>query len=499
MNAFIIERLANELGEKGKANSIIGKELYELFTTSQFDINLVFEPLALKISFFQGQAYFQSPQSDKLQKKNRLPVFKSLTGCRVREIIKYPFDRRFDIVFDDGQILVFYLYGKFSQITHYVNEEWQESFPVKSSCIERYEQKFYSLKERNLQDLKFLLPEEKESLAVLDFDNLSDDKKHRALIELKEGKFHKRLYLDKSSKKYTLDYSEKSEPIAHFDNVIDALDNHSRLYISHQVFHQTKAAHLGKLRKELNAISKKLKSAEKGIVELNRARGYKEKADLIMANMWQIEKGKKEMKLATFDGLGEVKIKLQEMLTPQANAERYYTKSKNESKQRVFTLKHLAKVKQNYLSKQEEIESFEKINNLKEIRKKAVYKSKQKEVRLPYRSIEVDGFEIRIGRGAKDNDELLRFHTSKTDLWLHAKDVSGSHVIIRNPADKLIPIGTIEKVASIAAFYSKAKSESLAAVIYTQRKYIRKPKGATPGLVKVDREEVVLVEPMSDV
>ena len=73
--------------------------------------------------------------------------------------------------------------------------------------------------------------------------------------------------------------------------------------------------------------------------------------------------------------------------------------------------------------------------------------------------------------------------------------MSGSHVIIRNPSGAKITLTTIEKVASIAAFYSKAKSEGLAAVIHTDRKYIRKPKGATPGLVKVDKEEVILVEP----
>jgi len=494
MNAFLIERLATEL-----RNQLQGKHIEGLFTTSQFDINLVFESLALKFSFFQGQAYLQTPEIHKLQKKNRLPVFRSLVGAKVQDVLTYPYDRRFDVVFTDGQILAFYLFGKFSQITHYAQNHWQETFPVKSSKVEEYETSEYELAGKNVEDLKLLSSSEKVELTAKDFDNQSDEEKAELLKKLKNKALNKRLFVNKTAKKYTLEYEEGTEPVAYFDNVLDALDNHSRLYISLQVFTQTKNAHLGQLRKELKALEKKLKSAEKRISELNRASGYKEKADLLMANMWQIQKGAKEVKLSSFDGEKELTIKLQEMLTPQANAERYYKKGKNESKQREFALKHLADIESNYLAKAEEIEAFEQLENLKEIRKKAEKKSVQKEVRVPYKSMQIDGFEIRIGKGAKDNDELLRYHTTKTDMWLHAKDVSGSHVIIRNPGNKRILPSTIEKVAAIAAFYSKAKSESLAAVIYTDRKYIRKPKGATPGLVKVDKEEVVLVEPKQSV
>lgn len=498
MNAFLIERIVDELGE-GKCNRLIGKRLCDLFTTSQFDINFVFDPLPLKVSFFQGQAYFQTPQLDNLQKKNRLPVFRSLLGNKVYEVVKYPYDRRFDIVFEDGQILVFYLYGKFSQITHYVDKTWQESFPVKSRRIDLYEQKISSPEGKMLSDLSFLQPKEKLALASKGFDSLNENVKLNMLSDFREEMVHKRLYLNKRSGKYTLDYSEEDEPIASFDNVLDALDNYSRLYISHQVFNQTRGSYLTKLRKELNTIGKKIKSAEKRIAELNRASSYKEKADLLMANLWQINKGETDVKLTSFDGAKEVPIKLNELLTPQANAERYYTKSKNESKQKEFALKYLEEVKLSHQKKEDEIEAFSKIESFKEIRKQVVKKTVQKEVRLPYRSMNIDGFEIRIGRGAKDNDELLRAYAAKTDLWLHAKDVSGSHVIIRNPSDRIIPVGTIENVACIAAYYSKAKSESLAAVIYTQRKYLRKPKGAAPGLVKVEKEKVILVEPTIDV
>ncbi|MDB9883449.1 NFACT RNA binding domain-containing protein, partial [Bacteroidia bacterium] len=164
-------------------------------------------------------------------------------------------------------------------------------------------------------------------------------------------------------------------------------------------------------------------------------------------------------------------------------------------KQRIYAQKHLDEVIQKVAQKEEEIRDFGELESLKEIRKVSETKSSQKQTRVPYRSTTIDGFEIRIGKGARDNDELLRSFTSRHDLWLHAKSVSGSHVIIYNPSKKDVPLNTIEKIAQIAAFYSKAKSEGMAAVIYTHRKYVRKPKGATPGLVKVDKEDVILVEP----
>jgi predicted ribosome quality control (RQC) complex YloA/Tae2 family protein len=80
-------------------------------------------------------------------------------------------------------------------------------------------------------------------------------------------------------------------------------------------------------------------------------------------------------------------------------------------------------------------------------------------------------------------------------LWLHARDVSGSHVIIRNPQNQTVPKHVIEQAASIAAYYSKRQTETLCPVIVTPKKYVRKTRDLLPGQVIVDREEVVIVRP----
>ena len=106
-----------------------------------------------------------------------------------------------------------------------------------------------------------------------------------------------------------------------------------------------------------------------------------------------------------------------------------------------------------------------------------------------------EGFEVLVGKSAKGNDEMLRNYAWKEDLWLHAKDVSGSHVLIKFKSGITFPKSVIERAAELAAYYSKNKNESLAAVIYTPSKYVRKVKGSAPGSVMVSKEDILLIPP----
>ena len=109
--------------------------------------------------------------------------------------------------------------------------------------------------------------------------------------------------------------------------------------------------------------------------------------------------------------------------------------------------------------------------------------------------ISSDGFEILVGKKAKDND-YLTFRTAKSlDLWMHAADYPGSHVVIRNPNRKEIPQRTLLEAAQLAAFYSQGKTQPKAAVHYTQKKFVNKPRGAAPGLVSLASFKTILVEP----
>jgi predicted ribosome quality control (RQC) complex YloA/Tae2 family protein len=111
------------------------------------------------------------------------------------------------------------------------------------------------------------------------------------------------------------------------------------------------------------------------------------------------------------------------------------------------------------------------------------------------RFISTDGFEVMIGRNDRDND-VLTFRVARSlDIWMHAADYPGSHVIISNPSRNLVPQRTIAEAAELAAFYSQAKREGKAAVHYTQRKFVSKPPRAKPGLVRLSSFKTILVEP----
>ncbi len=107
-----------------------------------------------------------------------------------------------------------------------------------------------------------------------------------------------------------------------------------------------------------------------------------------------------------------------------------------------------------------------------------------------------DGYEMLVGRGARENDQLTFRVARPHDLWLHAADYPGSHVIVRNPQrTDNIPHRTVVEAAQLAAQYSHAKHDAKVAVHYTQRKFVAKPKGGAPGLVRMANFRTLLVEP----
>ncbi len=106
-----------------------------------------------------------------------------------------------------------------------------------------------------------------------------------------------------------------------------------------------------------------------------------------------------------------------------------------------------------------------------------------------------DGYEILVGRGARGNDELTFKLARPHDLWLHAADYRGAHVVIRNSKRTEIPQRTVIEAAQLAAFNSDAKNDSRVSVNYAERKFISKPKGSAPGLVRLSSFKTLLVEP----
>lgn len=114
----------------------------------------------------------------------------------------------------------------------------------------------------------------------------------------------------------------------------------------------------------------------------------------------------------------------------------------------------------------------------------------------PYRTFVVDGFEILVGRGERDNDHLTFDVAEPRDLWLHVGGgTPGSHVIVRNPDNVDIPRAVVEVAAAAAAYYSKARGAPRVEVHYCRAGDVSKPRGAPAGLVEIARWKAIKVTP----
>ncbi len=116
---------------------------------------------------------------------------------------------------------------------------------------------------------------------------------------------------------------------------------------------------------------------------------------------------------------------------------------------------------------------------------------------LPYRRYRSSGgFEIRVGRSSRGNDTLTFRHSAPDDIWLHARQAAGAHVILRwEKRDQNPPLVDLTEAAVLAALHSEARHSGLVAVDWTRRKHVRKPRKAAPGAVVPERVSTLFVEP----
>lgn len=257
---------------------------------------------------------------------------------------------------------------------------------------------------------------------------------------------------------------------------------------------------ISRARKEIKSAKNYLDTARDRLAEIENDEHYKAWGDILMANLHRIETGSATARLENFyNGNEVIDIPLDKALSPQKNAERYYRKSKNQAIE-VSKLKEAIKKFESKLESAEMNMSVlkapkddELVHSL--IEQEGRESREAEKESIPFWQFEFKGFVIFAGKDAKNNDELTTKWAHKNDLWLHARDVPGSHVIIKHRAGKPFPKDVIEYAASIAAFNSKRKTETLAPVIVTPKKFVRKRKGDPAGAVVVEREEVILVEP----
>ncbi len=230
--------------------------------------------------------------------------------------------------------------------------------------------------------------------------------------------------------------------------------------------------------------------------------------DLLHANLYRIERGAAFAEVENFydENNETIRIKLDPAVSPAANAQKYYKDYQKAKTAETVLAEQIEKGKaelsylESVLDSLDRAESERELSQIREElteqgylrRPKGKVQKQQKLAPKEYRSSE--GFAILVGRNNRQNDILTLKTAAKTDIWLHTKDIHGSHVIIRCDG-KTPDDATILEAARLAAFHSKARESSNVPVDYTLVKNVSKPAGAKPGMVIYVKNKTVFVDP----
>lgn len=289
------------------------------------------------------------------------------------------------------------------------------------------------------------------------------------------------------------------------DNFYDARDSKERMRVKSQSLVKLLTNTSERISRKLNKQQIELKQCENR--EQLRICG-----DLLQANLYRIERGAEYVDVENFydENNSVLRIKLNPAISPSANAQKYYKdyqKAKNAENILTEQIRKGSSELSYVDSVLDTVMRAENERDLSQIRDELTEqgylhrpKGKQKSPAAlpPYEFVSSDGFRIMVGRNNKQNDKLTLKMAGKNDMWLHTKDIHGSHTIIFSDG-KQISDTAIYEAACFAAYHSKAQNSSQVPVDYTLVKYVSKPNGAKPGMVIYVNNRTVYVNPSDTV
>lgn len=265
------------------------------------------------------------------------------------------------------------------------------------------------------------------------------------------------------------------------------------------------------LRNEWQKNLNKVKKLEQTLVDAEKAQQFQKLGELLTANLHLVKRGDKQVEVVDYydENGGTVAISLDPLKTPAENAQHYfrkYTKAKNS----------LAIVQEQIQLANEEIQYFEQLlqqmesaapKDIEEMREELIEegylrrRQKQQKKKSKESKPQIDlylsstGTEIVVGKNNKQNEYVTNRLARQDEIWLHTKDIPGSHVVIRSTEPDET---TLLEAANLAAYFSKGRQSSSVPVDYTKIRYVKKPNGAKPGFVIYDNQTTLYVTPDED-
>lgn len=267
------------------------------------------------------------------------------------------------------------------------------------------------------------------------------------------------------------------------------------------------------IRKNIkNKLDRAQTKLEKQIIEINESKDrekYKIYGDILSANLHKIPKGLTEIDLENFysEDLEAIKIPLDPKISPAINAQKYYKRYQKLKNANTLLIKQIRESKEeieyleNVLFNIDSSREIFEIDEIKDelisegyIKRSSKKNVKKQKLSNPRHYISSDGFSIFVGRNNRQNDILTMKTAHKEDLWFHIQKKPGSHVIVKTQG-KEVPDSTLEEAALLAAYYSKAQNSKNVLVDYTEKKHVRKTKGAKLGMVIYENFNSINVSP----
>ncbi|MES2778682.1 MAG: NFACT RNA binding domain-containing protein [Bacteroidota bacterium] len=446
---------------------LVGAILVDAYTLSKEELVLVFQ-LRSKSCFTvkivqQFQSCFLFFEDDRPEKiSNAQLCFESILNKPITRVEQHPGNRSFSLHIAENYQLVFKMYEGLVNVLLFTDEKVTDMF--RESIVKDWELSLNSFTTKGTA----------EEIGANHFFVYKREHMHP-------------FYLTVSKQPDTLVFETS--------DVLEVLNEFSKICLNHYRFATGKQQLLSKYAAERNRLKGLVDKTQKGLSDKQTETTAEEIANIIMANMHAIAPKSTQVELFDFYHNKNIMVKLKQEMNAQQNAAYYYRKHKNGNIELVQLQQKLKTSEERLIVLDQLLSDIEKAQLYRELKPYLPKEKEKKQIALPFRQFEYEGFLIWVGKSAANNDELTIRHSHKNDLWLHAKDVTGSHVLVKWKAGKEFPKKVIERAAQLAAYYSKLKGSGLVPVSYTLKKFVRKPKGAEPGQVMIDKEEVLMVEP----
>ena len=294
-----------------------------------------------------------------------------------------------------------------------------------------------------------------------------------------------------------------------FANILDAVRFYYDEFENRTLLEQAKLPVL----RDMRQVSKKFGDREKRLLKeqqkYQEAEGLQKTAQMLTSSGKDMEQHYASVKVTDYfsEKPKTVEVPLDSAMSLRENIEKMFKQYQKAGRGKSIVARQLGELRNKRAAVDEQTKRLEAIKDwdtwhaiASRIPAKGNYQAAPKQDDITptkrFRRVEIEGREVLIGKGARENDELTFDVAAPEDFWLHVADYSGSHVVVRNSSkDKNLDDSILVKAAQLAAYFSQARNASKVEVHYTKRKHVTKPRRAKPGLVRLLEFKSIKVEP----